>query len=122
MKYTLRIKDNRVFKYIFKKGMYSKGKYIVIHSCMTKFAVENGDSTNFFAVCVSKKNGNSVERNRLKRYAREVYKQEEEKLRKGYNYIVIYKKDTNAKEIDFHIIREDITNCLKELDLYEEIS
>ncbi len=120
MKYTLRIKDNRVFKYIFKKGEYSKGKYVVIHSCKTKFAVENEDSTNFFAVCVSKKNGNSVERNKLKRYAREVYKLEEENLKKGYNYVVIYKKDTNAKEVNFHLIKDDIIKCLEELGLYEE--
>lgn len=120
MKYTLRIKDNRVFKYIFKKGEYSKGKYVVIHSCKTKFAVENEDSTNFFAVCVSKKNGNSVERNKLKRYAREVYKLEEENLKKGYNYVVIYKKDTNAKEVNFHLIKDDIIKCFEELGLYEE--
>ncbi len=121
MKYTLRIKDNRVFKYIFRKGEYYKGEYVVVHSCKTKFAAESEDKTNFFAVCVSKKNGNSVERNRLKRYAREVYKIEETKLKKGYNYVIIYKKDTCAKNIDFNIIKEDIIYCFKELDLYDEI-
>ncbi len=121
MKYTLRIKDNRVFKYIFRKGEYSKGEYVVVHSCKTKFSAESEDKTNFFAVCVSKKNGNSVERNRLKRYAREVYKIEETKLKKGYNFVIIYKKDTCAKNIDFNIIKEDIIYCFKELDLYDEI-
>ena len=87
MKYTLRIKKNKVFKYIFKKGEYAKGKYVVVHSCKTKMADEVEDSMNFFAVCVSKKNGNSVQRNRLKRIAREVYKQEEKFLKKlGIDY------------------------------------
>ena len=118
MKYTLRIKKNKVFKYIFKKGEYAKGKYVVVHSCKTKMADEVEDSMNFFAVCVSKKNGNSVQRNKLKRYGREVYKEEETKLKKGYNFVVMYKKDTIGKEMNFQIIKEDIINCFKELELY----
>lgn len=120
MKYTLRIKNNKVFKYIFKKGDYSRGKYVVVHSCKTKFGNELENSMNFFAVCVSKKNGNSVQRNKLKRFAREVYKQEEEKLKKGYNYIIMFKKDTLGKEVDFQMIKEDIMFCFEELDLYED--
>ena len=120
MKYTLRIKKNKVFKYIFKKGEYAKGTYVVVHSCKTKMTDEVEDSMNFFAVCVSKKNGNSVQRNRLKRIAREVYKQEEKFLKRGYNYVVMYKKDTIAKEINFSIIKDDIIYCFKELNLYNE--
>lgn len=118
MKYTLRIKKNKVFKYIFKKGEYAKGNYVVVHACKTKMADTTQDSMNFFAVCVSKKNGNSVQRNKLKRYGREVYKEEETKLKKGYNFVVMYKKDTIGKEMNFQIIKEDIINCFKELELY----
>lgn len=118
MKYTLRIKKNRVFKYIFRKGDYSKGNYIVVHSCKTKFADEP-DSKNFFAVCVSKKNGNSVDRNKLKRLAREVYKEEEISLKRGLNIVIMYKKDTSAKEVNYHLVKDDIKNCFKDLDLYE---
>jgi ribonuclease P protein component len=120
MKYTLRIKKNKVFKYIFRKGEYSKGNYVVVHCCKTKLADEIENSMNFFAVCVSKKNGNSVQRNRLKRIAREVYKQEEQNLKKGYNYIIMFRKDTLGKLIDFNAIKEDIIYCFKELNLYDE--
>lgn len=122
MKYTLRIKKNRAFKYIFKKGDYAKGKYVIVHSCKTKMADETENSMNFFAVCVSKKNGNSVQRNRLKRIAREVYKQEEVKLKKGYNYVIVYKKEAFTNIIDFFKIKDDIIYCFEELELYDENS
>ena len=118
MKYTLRIKKNNVFKYIFKKGNYSKGTFVVVHVCKTKY-FNQINANNFFAVCVSKKNGNSVKRNRLKRLAREVYKQEEEKLKRGFNIVIIYKKETLAYKVNFFTIKDDIINCFKDLDLYE---
>lgn len=120
MKYTLRIKDNSVFRYVFKKGEYSKGNLVTVHACTTKYAAEESPSNNFFAVCVSKKNGNSVNRNKLKRIAREVYKEEEEKLKKGYNVIIIYKKETTTEKSNFYSIKEDIKKCFEELNLYEE--
>ena len=118
MKYTLRIKKNKVFKYIFRKGIYSKGEFVVVHICKTKYTNEE-NANNFFAVCVSKKNGNSVKRNRLKRFAREVYTQEEAKLKRGYNIVIIYKKETCSDNVDFFVIKDDIINCFKDLDLYE---
>ena len=118
MKYTLRIKQDKAFRYIFRKGNFSKGKYIVVHSCETKNS-DDPESLNFFAVCVSKKNGNSVQRNRLKRLARETYKQEESKLKHGQNIVIMFKKEKIGKEIDFFTIKDDIIKCFEELDLYE---
>lgn len=119
MKYTLRIKNNKVFKYIFKKGEYSKGKYVIVHCSKTKLAYEQETPLNFFAVCVSKKNGNSVQRNKLKRLAREVYKTQEEKLKKGYNFVIMYRKDILGKNVNFNVIKDDIIQCFEELNLYE---
>lgn len=115
MQFTLRIKKSKTFKYIFKKGKYKVGKYLIIHICKIKY----DDNINFFGVCVSKKNGNSVQRNKLKRWVREVYKNQENKLKKGYNIVFLYKKTTTIDNLNYNLIEEDIISCLKELDLYE---
>ena len=115
MKFTLIIKKNRTFKYVLKKGKYVVGKYLIIHICETKYY----NNTNFFGVCVSKKNGNSVQRNKLKRWVREVYKNEESNLKKGYNIVFLYKKTTKIDNINYQLIEEDIKKSLKELNIYE---
>lgn len=115
MKFTLRIKKGKTFKYILRKGSYNSGKYLITHVCKTKY----DNNVNFFGVCVSKKNGNSVERNKLKRWVREVYKNEENKLKKGYNIVFLYKKTTVIDNLNYNLIKEDIVKSLKELEIYE---
>lgn len=114
MKFTKSIKKNIVLKYVLRKGEYYRTSNIVVHTCKTKI----NNSTNFFAVCVSKKNGNSVQRNKLKRWVREVYKIEESKLKKNYNIVILYKKEVTVDNLDFHQVYADMTKCFKELDLY----
>ena len=114
MKFTLRIKDSRVFKYILRKGKYRKNKNICVH--ITK----NKGHFNYFGVCVSKKNGNSVNRNKLKRWAREVYKVNENSLKRGYNIVIIYMKNATVCDLNYNMLKEEIYSCFKELNLYEK--
>ena len=120
MKYTLRLKNKKVFKYVLRNGKYFIGKYLVVHITKTKNNINNySNNNNFFAVCVSKKNGNSVKRNNLKRWIRETYKLEEDKIKIGYNIIILYKKSVKVENIDFNSIYDDFKNCLLNLEMYE---
>lgn len=117
MKFTLKIKKNKQFKYILKNSEYAKGKYLAIH--IIKNENKKYTNNNFLGICISKKNGNSVMRNKMKRWVREIYKNEEKFLKKGYQIIVIYKKNTLYKYLDYYKVKDDIEKGFKELNLYE---
>lgn len=116
MKYTLRIKKNKIFRFLLKKGHYQGGKLLSVY---IKKLPRNDISHNEFAVCVSKKNGNSVARNKLKRWVRESYKLEEEKIKKGIQILILYKKTTTIEGIDFFDVHSDIKRCFQKLNIYE---
>lgn len=116
MLYTLRIKKSKNLKYVLKRGKYCNKRNIVVHCLRNK----NIKDKNYFAVCISKKNGNSVQRNKLKRWGREIYKNEEIYLKRGYNIIILYKKTTHFLDINFKVIKNEILECFEELDLYEK--
>ena len=61
----------------------------------------------------------SEQRNKLKRWAREFYKLEENNIKKGYNLVILYKKSTRVEYTNFKKIYEDLFNNFKRLDLYE---
>lgn len=119
MKSTFIIKKNNVFRYILKNGRYAKGKYLVVHISNRKIIKDQLDNTNYLGICVSKKNGNSVNRNKLKRWVREIYKNKEVHLKKNYSIIVLFKKSSYFNDVDYKKILEDINKCFKELNLYE---
>lgn len=118
MKFTLTIKKNGAFKNILNSGKFKSAKYISVHYKINKNKLYLNH--NFLGICISKKNGNSVCRNKMKRWVREVYKDEEKKLKKGLNIVVLYKKNIHINDIDYYKIKEEIIKCFKDLNLYEE--
>lgn len=119
MKYTLRIKENREFKYILKRGKFYRGNYINVYYISNKADSNSKFYGNMFGVCVSKKNGNAVNRNKLKRWAREAYKLKEENIKKNIKLVVLYKKSTQVRDVNFDLICEDFNDALEGLNIYE---
>ncbi|MBB5174782.1 ribonuclease P protein component [Texcoconibacillus texcoconensis] len=87
MKKEYRLKKNEEFQEVFKKGKSFANRQLVLYKC------ENQNQEHFrVGLSVSKKIGNAVVRNQIKRYLREAIRHMDPPLKGGYDYIVIARK------------------------------
>ena len=104
MRYTKSLKGSVNFKRVLKQGKYVSGNIISVYTRET--ALKKNE--NYLGICVSKKHGNSVTRNKLKRWVREAYYSFEENLKKGYSIIVLYKKNIDIQNVTYFDLKEEI--------------
>lgn len=105
MKKEYRIKKQKDFQYVFKKGKSVANRQFVIY---TK---EKSDETHFrLGISVSKKLGNAVKRNQIKRRIRAFFTQHKDTL-KSTEYIVIARQP--VKDMDYHDIEKSLLHVLR---------
>jgi len=81
-----RIRKKKDFSYLYKKGRLTRGKYFNL------IYLPNSLSYSRMAVVTSKKIGNAVQRNRVRRRVRELFRRNKELLILPVDMIVITKK------------------------------
>ena len=113
MKKTETIKKNYEFKYFFHKGKYFYGKYV------EAYIFKNKQSINKIGFVVSKKTGKRVKRNRAKRLIKENYIHIEEKLKTGYNILLVWNKKTDLEEANFYLIKENLVKIFEKAGMLE---
>ncbi|MDQ0297628.1 ribonuclease P protein component [Salibacterium salarium] len=87
MEKKYKIKKNHEFSRVFEKGKSSANRQFVI------YVLNKPEQSHFRAgLTVSKKMGNAVTRNRIKRLLREVIREMSDQLQEGKDYIVIARK------------------------------
>ena len=115
MKNTYRIKRNYEFKRIFTKGQFFSGDFL-------NFYIERTTKKyNKFGVAISKKVGKSVIRNKLKRWVREVYKNNKENLSKdiSFNLIISYKNKIDFSILTYQLIQSDFLELCQRAGLID---
>lgn len=116
MKYTVSIKSEYEFRKTLNSGKYASGRYITIYSKCIR-----DQKQNKLGICVSKKHGNSVIRNRLKRWAREAYLSVEDCLLLGMDIVILYKKGVKeaieSEDINYFKIKSEVENLVKRLGI-----
>lgn len=108
MKY-FKIKKNTEFQKIFakgKRGFSSRLTLLYVPSDVFKMGI-----------CVSKKHGNSVTRNRIKRLLREIFRLNADKLKKEYNYVLLPKA---AETYEYRALEKDFLYVVKKQNLLKD--
>ncbi|SCG84570.1 ribonuclease P [Proteiniborus sp. DW1] len=105
MEKKLRLKSNRDFRKTYDKGKSFANKYLVI------FFVKNGLENSRVGVAVTKKLGNSVIRNRVRRRIREAYRLNEYKVKQGYD--IIFLSRVSARDVGYKELESAVLHLLK---------
>lgn len=100
-----RIKKNNEFQKIFKKGKSFANRQFIIY-------VLKSDQPEFrLGLSVSKKVGNAVTRNRIKRYIRQVFLELQEEILPNADYVIIARNQ--AATLDYHETKKSLQHVMK---------
>jgi len=112
MKNIKTLKKNYEFKKVFQKGKIYIGKNIKI------YISKNNMEENRIGIAVSVKSDKAVKRNRIKRIIRENYRLINSNLKKGYNIIFLWNKNSDIDKMNFKIIEEDVIKIFEKADMF----
>ncbi len=101
-----RIKKNEEFQKVFKKGKSFANRQFVVY-CLRK------EEQQAFRVglSVSKKIGNAVTRNQIKRYIRQTFLELKNDVRQDMDYVIIAR--SQAATLDFHETKKSLEHVLR---------
>jgi ribonuclease P protein component len=89
MKKTFRIKKNDEFQEVFQKGISTANRQFVV------YVLDKSEQSNFrMGLSVSKKIGNAVTRNRIKRLIRQIIHEFKDEIGNEKDFIIIARKPT----------------------------
>lgn len=108
---TFSIKNEKEFTNLINKGKWFGGDFLSL------YMLNNNKYQNFIGLGVSKKVGNAVKRNLIKRLIRESYKKVENDLKYGFNLFFVCKNKANFDDINYELIYNDVVYLLKKAGL-----
>jgi ribonuclease P protein component len=106
LKKEFRIKKNKEFQEAFQKGHSFANRQFVVYALK-----KEGQDSFRVGLSVSKKVGNSVVRNKIKRYIRQSIFELNDLIYTGNDYVIIARKP--ASDMDFFEVKKSLTHVLK---------
>ncbi|WP_186576861.1 ribonuclease P protein component [Aquibacillus kalidii] len=110
MKKAYRLKKNEEFQLVFKQGKSFANRQLVLY-----FLKKDNQSHYRVGLSVSKKIGNAVVRNQVKRYLRQAFLELDERIANCYDFIIIARKP--AKDMGFEEVKKSLVHVLSKSKL-----
>lgn len=100
----LRLRNNRQFRNVYDNGKSISNRYLVM------FYIKNELGYNRIGFSTTKKLGNSIVRNRVKRLIKESFRLNNDRLKEGYD--IIFLARVRAKDGSYKDIEKSVINLL----------
>jgi len=111
MRKKYRIKKNEDFQTVFKRGKSIANRQFVI------YMLQKPEQKEFrIGLSVSKKIGNAVTRNRIKRLIRQVFLEDKDKIAGGREYIIIARKP--VADMGYHEVKSSLHHLFRKGKMY----
>lgn len=112
MQFSSSLKLNHIFRRLYRRGNSAANAYLVI------YCRKNGTDRNRVGLTVSAKLAHAVQRNRLRRQLREIYRLHEAGFARGYDIVVVAR--ARAIGAQYAALSRAYLSLAGKLALYEE--
>jgi ribonuclease P protein component len=109
LKFTTSLKKNHEFKRLYNKGKSATSK------CVAVYCRKNGSGENRLGVTVSTKLGGAVQRNRIRRRLKEIYRLNEKALFAGYDIVIVARM--RSRHAGYKELESSVMTLFKKLRL-----
>ena len=114
MNFTTSLKKNHEFKRLYNRGKSETSKCIVV------YCRRNGTDHNRLGITVSAKIGNAVQRNRIRRRLKEIYRLNEKSFSSGYDVILVARMRSRLAE--YKELESSVLTLFRKLRLMPNVS
>jgi ribonuclease P protein component len=102
-----RIRNKKEFTHLYKNGRRYRGKYFNL------IYISSDLSFSRMAVVISRKVGNAVKRNKIKRQVRTLFRRNKDLLKSSFDIVIIAKKE--ILEASWRMLQEDYFVALRSI-------
>ena len=112
MLHTVSLKENSAFRRLYHRGATAGNRLLVV------YCLRNGTGHSRLGLTVSAKLGHAVERNRMRRRLREIYRLHEAEFKPGVDLVVVAR--SASVDAEFSALEQAFLQLARRLSLMEQ--